>query len=443
MNKIFKMRFSNAKLKFVINWFLVLLVVNGCTSQNDGISGRDTEAPSSPYNLNASNITLTSSRLQWEEATDNVGIFSYLIYKNDDNLVATTSTEKIITGLEPNTSYVFKVQAKDKAGNSSGFSNEITVTTLSNEAELQYASGSLEDYLGEIIKNVPGASGDDYREPTNNELSVWNLIINAILNENIELGVQKSAEINYKLTEFTDTGLSPQQVFYILEDNKQSPNFWGTFVFSKTPERDRLVIQAPHIKYDLNTGNQAVYSFRRNTAKALFLSGTHRCNSAEKSLCEGSTTTCSSSSEAYRISDMAHNVNSLFQETTKNLFENIPNSIFVQLHGFGKKPTDPYVIMSNGTRDTPEEDFAAEIRDALLKEDSNLTFKIAHIDTDWSRLNGFTNTQGRFINNSSDPCKVSATASSGRFIHIEQEKSKLRDGPEQWIKMSNALKNVF
>ncbi|WP_282017021.1 fibronectin type III domain-containing protein [Salegentibacter mishustinae] len=428
----------------VLGFFLTTSLFSGCSTEDDSTSSaRDTEPPSSPVNLIAENTTLTSTDLQWSEATDNVGIFTYLVFKNDANLVATSSTERAITGLKPNTNYTFKVKAKDKAGNTSEFSNEVSVTTLSVEAELLHDSGNLESYIGNLIDSAPGASGNEYRAPTTVELNTWDLVIDAILDGNIEIAVQKAAEINYKITEFTDTGLDSQQVFYILEDNRLESKFWGTYVFSKTPERGQLVIQAPHIKYDLNTGKQAVYSFRNNLARALFISGTHRCNHQEKSSCSGSTTTCSAEGESYRISDMAHNVNSAFQRTSENLFDNIPNSVFVQLHGFGKKSEDPFVIMSNGTRDIPEEDFVVEIRDALLTEDSSLSFKIAHIDVDWSRLNGFTNTQGRFINNSSDPCAVSATSTSGRFIHIEQEKSKLREGPAQWEKMSNALKKVF
>jgi hypothetical protein len=99
--------------------------------------------------------------------------------------------------------------------------------------------------------------------------------------------------------------------------------------------------------------------------------------------------------------------------------------------------------MSNGTRETPTTDYATLIKDALLIEDNTLTFKLAHIDTGWTRLIGFTNTQGRLINNSTDHCNTSATTTSGRFIHIEQEKSKLREDASVWAKMSNALGSVF
>mgnify|MGYP000005813254 FL=1 len=249
--------------------------------------------------------------------------------------------------------------------------------------------------------------------------------------------------LGYQVTEFTDTSISPNQIFYILEKKTSSSNYWGTYVFSKTPTRNNLIIQAPHIKYDTNTGKQAIFCFKNTLARALFISGTHRCNSSSFSSCSGTTSTCGSGSQSYKKSDLAHNVTTMFQKTTENLFTNISNSVFIQLHGFGKKSSDPYVIMSNGTRDTPATDYASLIKNKLLNEDSSLTFQIAHINKSWTRLIGFTNTQGRLINNSSNHCNTSASSSTGRFIHIEQEKLKLRNDSNGWTKMSNALKSVF
>jgi hypothetical protein len=146
-------------------------------------------------------------------------------------------------------------------------------------------------------------------------------------------------------------------------------------------------------------------------------------------------------SESYRISDLAHNTQSIFQKTTGNLFNNISNSVFVQLHSFGKKPSDPYIILSNGTRETPTTDYIVLLKDALLLEDSSLTFKIAYIDADQNRLIGFTNMQVRL--NSENHCTSAAIATSSRFIHIEQECTKLRYNTTGWIKMNNALKSIF
>jgi len=306
----------------------------------------------------------------------------------------------------------------------------------------QTANGNIETYVGTIIDNAPGSSGDNYDEPNSTQLNTWNGIITNILSEDIAAARINANDLNYQITEFTDTSISPNQVFYILEEKSSQLHYWGTYIFSKTPTRNNLIIQAPHSRFDTNTGKQAVYCFKNTVARAVFINGTHRCNSDSFSSCSGTTSVCGSS-DNYRISDQAHVVNSMFQKTTENLFTNISNSVFIQLHGFGKQSTDPYVIMSNGTRETPTTDYADMIKDALLTEDSTLTFELAHINTSWTRLIGFTNTQGRLINNSSNFCNTSATTTSGRFIHIEQEKSKLRDNEVGWEKMSNALENVF
>ena len=431
--------------RILLNILLLLFVA--CSSGGDDdsppINNADTTPPSVPGNLVSSNITETTLDLNWGASTDNVGVQTYLVFKDDSNLVSTTFTSRSIGNLEPNTNYTFKIQAKDVAGNVSGFSNEVSITTVAVTAELQFESGNIESYIGNKIDNVPGSSGNNYSVPSANQLNTWGDIIDAILTENIDLAVGKSAEVNYQIKEFTDTSITPNQVFYVLEEKSTQSNYWGTYVFSKTPTITNLILQAPHIKNDINTGKQAMFCFKSNLARAVFISGTHRCNNSSSSSCSGTTSTCNSGSEAYRVSDLAHNTQSVFQKTTENLYNTISNSVFIQLHGFGKQASDPYVIMSNGTQVTPTVDYASQIKDALLAEDNTLTFKIAHIDTDWTRLRGFTNTQGRLINNSSDPCSSSATSTSGRFIHIEQERTKLRDNAAGWATMSNALHTVF
>ena len=403
----------------------------------------DTTAPTAPTNLAESNTTITSVDLSWTASTDNIGVKNYSIYKDDTALVTTSSVTHTVSGLTANTTYAFKVKARDAAGNESGFSNVINVKTDDNTQTLVTTSGDIETYLGSFIDGVPGDSGNHYKVPSTNQLTTWNLIIDALLVDNIDEAVLKSSEVNYQINAFTDTSLTPNQVFYILEEKSDKSNHWGTYVFSKTPTISNLIIQAPHIKNDTNTGKQAVYCFKNNVAKAVFISGTHRCNNSDSSSCSGTTSTCNSVSEAYRVSDLAHNTQSVFQKTTENIFNTVSNSVFIQLHGFGKQTSDPYVIMSNGTQITPSTDYATQIKDALLIEDNTLTFKLSHINTDWTRLRGFTNTQGRLINNSSNPCSTSATETSGRFIHIEQERTKLRENTTGWLKMSNALKSVF
>jgi hypothetical protein len=306
----------------------------------------------------------------------------------------------------------------------------------------QTASGDIENYAESLINRIAGSSVSNYIQPIAANLATWESIINFILSDNLTDARVNASSINYQITEFTDTSLSPNKIFYILEEKATQNRYWGTYIFSKNPAINNLIIAAPHSKFDTNTGNQAIYCFKNTLAKAVFINGAHRCNSVTNSSCSGTTSVCGSEGN-FKISDQAHATSSMFQKTTEVLYNSLSTAVFVQLHGFAKQSNDPFVIMSNGTNKTPTIDYAVQIKNALLNEDPSLTFKLAHIDTDWTRLTAFTNTQGRYINNSSNACSTDATATSGRFIHIEQEMGKLRDNANDWRKMSNALKTVF
>ena len=94
-------------------------------------SGADTEAPTAPTSLAASNVTQTTADLSWSASSDNVGVTGYDVYQGSTNLGTVTGTSANITGLTAATSYSFSVRAKDAAGNVSSSSNTVNITTLS------------------------------------------------------------------------------------------------------------------------------------------------------------------------------------------------------------------------------------------------------------------------------------------------------------------------
>lgn len=100
----------------------------------------DTQAPTAPTNLTASNIAQTSLTLNWSASTDNVAVTGYDIYQGNTNLGSVTTTTYNVTGLTANTAYTFSVKAKDAAGNESTSSNTVNATTLNTV--LNYCSSS-------------------------------------------------------------------------------------------------------------------------------------------------------------------------------------------------------------------------------------------------------------------------------------------------------------
>jgi len=318
----------------------------------------------------------------------------------------------------------------------------ILFCTFSNNcfSQIIQKTGDLFSEIATKISTMPSDAGNDYFEPNNAQLATWENTLNQLLNGDYSAASDAANTIGYNLINFTDTTTLSNRTYFILET--VDTNYWGTYVFN--PDYCRpLVIQSPHSKRDANTGHQGIYAFQKTEGIFYQVNGTHRCNSLASTTCTGNTTSCSGTSEPYRISDLAHTTQSIFQKTTEVLFNTFDDSHFIQLHGFTKLTTDPYLILSNGTQVEPAIDFMSDFKENLLIEDPVLTFKLAHIDTDWTRLRGFWNTQSRLVNGSFNHCNADATSTNGRFFHVEQERSRLRSDVEGWDKIANALINTF
>lgn len=95
----------------------------------EGSGGQDTEAPSIPTGLVASNITQTSVNLNWNASNDNVGVSGYDIWVDGNYVRSSTNTSTTVRNLTCGTSYQLTVIAKDAAGNYSGQSTSLTVRT--------------------------------------------------------------------------------------------------------------------------------------------------------------------------------------------------------------------------------------------------------------------------------------------------------------------------
>ncbi len=89
----------------------------------------DTRKPKPPTGLVASNVAPTSFTLAWSAATDAVGVTSYLIYRNGERLGASVTAIFNVTGLTPGSGSKMTVRALDAAGNLSGSSSALNVTT--------------------------------------------------------------------------------------------------------------------------------------------------------------------------------------------------------------------------------------------------------------------------------------------------------------------------
>ncbi|KJD34905.1 hypothetical protein PW52_12405 [Tamlana sedimentorum] len=97
-------------------------------------AGADSESPTTPQNLVASNITEHAADLTWTEATDNVAVVGYNIYINNNLIATTNNTSYNLSGLTSGTTYTVRVTAFDALNNESEYSNSVTFTTSDNNA---------------------------------------------------------------------------------------------------------------------------------------------------------------------------------------------------------------------------------------------------------------------------------------------------------------------
>ncbi len=78
----------------------------------------DSEAPTVPVNLEGITLSSTELRLQWDPASDNVGVDSYNVY-NNGNLVSSTANTEVVVAIPASGEYSYTVTAVDAQGNES------------------------------------------------------------------------------------------------------------------------------------------------------------------------------------------------------------------------------------------------------------------------------------------------------------------------------------
>jgi chitodextrinase len=103
----------------------------------NGTTPTDTTPPSAPTNLTGGAVSGTQVDLSWQASTETggSGFAGYQIFRNNGPAPIATSGSTSFSDVSANhgTNYTYKVRAYDGAGNPSGYSNEVSVTTPDTE----------------------------------------------------------------------------------------------------------------------------------------------------------------------------------------------------------------------------------------------------------------------------------------------------------------------
>ncbi|BCX49173.1 conserved hypothetical protein [Haloferula helveola] len=274
------------------------------------------------------------------------------------------------------------------------------------------------------------ASSDKYRLPTNQEMTAFRAALQHILDGDLQAAADAAVDANYDVVSYTDNVSS--DVFALLREKNSNQHWGGFYAIDLTPERE-LVVQCPHPLYD-GVRVPATDLFFDTNAVGFLLAGTHRNNSPTESNCDGDL-----GGDPYRISDMAHAPESLFQAAHEVIEAHFDTTVSLSFHGMAEGTDPADVSISNGT---PTEFIGNSLSRSLATRMNEILgaamdsrVAVSHQEPGQDpALSGSTNTQGRVTNGSTEPCQTPALFAifPERFIHMECDPD-VRDGdPANW-----------
>ncbi|UYX55541.1 DUF3472 domain-containing protein (plasmid) [Bacillus thuringiensis] len=127
----------------------------------------DTEAPTQPQGLYASNVTSNSVELKWNPSTDNVGVKEYQVLRDGQLIQTIQGTTFIDQNLTANKEYKYAVKAVDAAGNTSNQSNILLIKTKDQNVSYEkwdpkkaYTKGDKVEHQGKVYEAVQNHQGN-------------------------------------------------------------------------------------------------------------------------------------------------------------------------------------------------------------------------------------------------------------------------------------------
>ncbi|PFQ19753.1 putative mucin/carbohydrate-binding domain-containing protein, partial [Bacillus cereus] len=127
----------------------------------------DTEAPTQPQGLYASNVTSNSVELKWNPSTDNVGVKEYQVLRDGQLIQMVQGTTFTDQNLTANKEYKYAVKAVDAAGNTSIQSNILSVKTKDQNVSYEkwdsnkaYKKGDKVEHQGTVYEAVQNYQGN-------------------------------------------------------------------------------------------------------------------------------------------------------------------------------------------------------------------------------------------------------------------------------------------
>lgn len=224
----------------------------------------DTEAPDAPTAVRTADVTETTAKVAWAEASDNVGVVGYNVYVNDTKVNAelVTATEYDLTGLTASTEYSVKVTAVDAAGNESEESEAATFTTA-KAADTEAPSVPTDVKASDVKKT--GATVTWTASTDNEEVAGYNVYVNGT-----QVNDTLVATTEYVLTGLTEGTEYTVEVEAVDTNNNVSAKAAVTFTTKKDAVNpDPTVVDKTELKATTAKADTALAATDKYTAESL------------------------------------------------------------------------------------------------------------------------------------------------------------------------------
>lgn len=286
-------------------------------------------------------------------------------------------------------------------------------SSLLAETTLPEEQGSLVDLIDKFRMDIIPRDSGKYVMPTELELksfgSAFSLLLewmNGGSGDRLSGAASNLAELKYVLIRFSD--IVAERVFYLARESPGYNRGWGLYILHTRSNGvyRNLLIEVPHIGFDLETEKIGIRSFIQSSAGFFLVAGAHRYANPDS------------------VADVAHKEKCVFHVIHNALCTN--TSTVIQIHGFAETSAGrqlyPQIILSSGE---PAGSKAVTDMSAQLTQNG---FTVGIFDgTKYTDLGATENIQGTY-----------ARGVGAGFIHMEIARA-IRDSSELRGKVANSV----
>jgi hypothetical protein len=158
---------------------------------------------------------------------------------------------------------------------------------------------SLASFIAEVKQRLPRSGAEGFVEPSEAERRTFQAAMATLLYGGLPVG--ELASLNYDVALLRDKAAA--RSYWVVVEKQNNHRGLGTYILDTRPRRN-IVLEVPHPLFDQNTPEQGARVLQETRARALFISGTHRCSNAAVSPCTPAGS--SACDEITRVSDAAH-----------------------------------------------------------------------------------------------------------------------------------------